>query len=173
VNFNLGKVFLLPGILAISIIMQTPVMAEYEHGSIKQGGCYNVGDEKVKFVSQIVYTNFDSELKQIASSVSAICDGTDVWDDKWYFWTLPDNRAKYLLLTWKNLNSGEYGYAFIQNTPQTWWYKTNSSGFQSIPNGVQRKQTWSTNGTKIDIDLKNPKNSNGWTANDIWYSFGY
>jgi hypothetical protein len=105
--------------------------------------------------------------------VSSRCDRTDLWDDNWYYWTLPDNRNKYLLLVWKNLNSGEYGYTFIQNTPETWWYKTNNSGFRSIPNGEQRKLTWSTNGTKIDIDIKNPENSNGWTANDIWYSFGY
>jgi hypothetical protein len=34
-NFNLGKVWLLPGVLTISMIMQAPVMAEYEHGSRK------------------------------------------------------------------------------------------------------------------------------------------
>ncbi|MFM6079636.1 MAG: hypothetical protein ACKPCI_14200, partial [Dolichospermum sp.] len=151
----------------------SPAMAEYEHGPIRQGGCYNVGDEQVKFVSIIVDTNNDDSLRNIANSVSSACDVTDTWDDKWYYWTLPDNRNKYLLLIWKNLSSSEYGYAFIQNTPEAWWYKTNSGGFQSIPNGEQRKLNWSTNGHRIDIDLKNPKNSNGWTANDVWYSFGY
>jgi hypothetical protein len=130
-NFKFGKVFLPIFILANSIIMQSPAMAEYEHGPVRQGGCYNVGDEQVKFVSRIVDNNSDDNLKSIASSVSSICDGTDVWDDKWYYWTLPDNRSKYLLIIWKNLASREYGYAFIQNTPQTWWYKTNSRGFAS------------------------------------------
>jgi hypothetical protein len=172
-NLHLGKVLLLPGILTISMIMQAPAMAEYNHGSVRRDGCYMIGDERVKFVSQVVNTNSDGDLKTIASSVSSLCDKTDVWDDKWYYWTLPDNRNKYLLLSWKNLNSGEYGYVFIQNTPETWWYKTNSKGFKEIPNGEQRKETWSTNGTKIDIDLKNPKNSGDWTPDDIWYSFGY
>lgn len=161
------------GATPLTLALQAPAMAEYEHGPMNKGGCYNVGNERVKFVAQEVYTNVDGDLKRIAQSVSSACNAAHVWDDKWYYWRLPDNRAKYLLLVWKNLNSGEYGYAFIQNTPQDWWYKTNSRGFATVPNGQQKKITWSTNGYRIDIDLKNPENRNGWTANDIWYSFGY
>ena len=64
-KLNLGKILLLPGVLTISMMMQAPVMAEYEHGPTRRGGCYVIGDERVKFVSQIVYTNSDSDLKQL------------------------------------------------------------------------------------------------------------
>jgi hypothetical protein len=171
--FSLNKAFSLLSILAVSLMIQLPAIAEYEHGPINQGGCYNVGDERVKFVARVVDTNADDQLKGIANSVPLTCDATHSWDDNWYYWTLPDNRAKYLLLIWKNLVSGEYGYAFIQNTPENWWYKTNSRDFATIPNGQQKKISWSTNGHQIEIDLKNPINRNSWTPNDIWYSFGY
>ncbi len=168
------KIVSLLGMASISILtLPSPGLTEYEHGAIRQGGCYNIGDEQIKFVASIVDTNNDNSLKRIASSVPTRCDDTHVWDDKWYYWTLPDNRNKYLLLTWKNITTGEYGYAFIHNTPQNWWYKTNESGYATIANNQQKKLTWSSNGHRIDIDIKNPENRNGWTANDIWYSFGY
>ncbi|MGI0485087.1 hypothetical protein ACN4EK_06595 [Pantanalinema rosaneae CENA516] len=171
---KLGQICSLVGIAAAGIlVMQLPAIAEYEHGPINRGGCFNIGDEKIKFVAQVVSTNVDSDLRRISSSISSACNGTHVWDDKWYHWTLPDNRPKYLLLTWKNSTTGEYGYAFIQNTPKHWWYKTNDAGFKTIANDEQKKLTWWSNGHRIDIDLKNPKNTNRWTANDIWYSFGY
>jgi len=174
-SFTSRNVIAMSAVLASGMLLfaQSPANAEYEHGPVRQNGCYNIGDERVKFVSQVVDTNDDVSLKRIASSISRNCDITDRWDDKWYYWTLPGNRAKYLLLTWKNLNSGEYGYAFIHNTPDTWWFKSDKAGYQFIHNGSKKKITWTSNGYTIQIDIKNPKHENGWTGNDIWYSFGY
>jgi hypothetical protein len=40
-------------------------------------------------------------------------------------------------------------------------------------NGAQVKQTWWSNGERIDTDVRNPENTGDWTPNDIWYSFSY
>ncbi len=167
-----SSLFLASLSIAITLFPTLPVQAEYEPGPITTNGCYNIGDEKIKFAAQLVYTNNDDQLRQLASSVAG-CNGTHIWDDKWYYWVLPDNQPKFLLLSWKNLSTGNFGYALIHNTPSTWWYKTNSSGYQSIANGAQKKLTWWVNGYRVDIDIKNPLNRSGWTPNHIWYSFGY
>ncbi|MFN3428770.1 MAG: hypothetical protein ACK46X_02325 [Candidatus Sericytochromatia bacterium] len=114
----------------------------------------------------------------VAKSVSRDCDTTRLWDDKWYYYTLPDDGTKHLMLLWKNLNTGKYGYAGIMNFPTWWGAFTNSNGGpEAIPihleNGKQRKLSWTTNGYQINIDILNPENTGPWTGNDIWVSFGY
>lgn len=174
-RFQSGKAIALSALCAFGLVFlaQHPAIAEYEEGPIRANGCYKIGDERVKFASQIVETADNDSLQRIASSISRDCDVTDAWDDKWYSWVLPDNRPKYLLLTWKNISNGEYGYALIRNTPNYWYVKTNSRGYQAIHNDSMEKYSWVSNGYTIHIDIKNPKNVNGWTSNHIWYSFGY
>jgi hypothetical protein len=172
VNLLVSSIFLAGLSIATGLLKPSPVYAEYESGPITTNGCYPIGDERIKFVAQLVYTNNDNQLHRIASNISG-CNGTHIWDDKWYYWVLPDNQPKFLLVSWKNLTKGNFGYTLIHNTPTTWWYKTNDSGYKSIANGQQKKLTWWVNGHRVDIDIKNPYNRNGWNANHIWYSFGY
>ena len=171
---NISKALVTASLASISLItFATPEIASaISPGFVNESGCYKIGDERVKFVARVVTTNTDSQLKSILSSLPRSCDSTHVWDDKWYSYTLPDDRPKYLLLMWKNITTGEGGYAFIQNTPKHWWYKTNNDGFKTLSNNDSAKLSWWSNGRRIDIDIKNPKNLGGWTPNDIWYSFG-
>ncbi len=163
-------------LMGTSIInMPTPSYAE----SIASGppptisGCYNVGDEQVKFIYQKVDTLDPNVLNRLANSIPNVCNGSYAWDDKWYWESLPDNRNKYIFLMWKNIKNGEYGWLVIQNTPSTWNWYTNDGRRGIVPNGEQAKRTWWTNGYRIDIDVRNPPNQGPWTANDIWYGFGY
>lgn len=173
---NISKILVAASLASVNLIILTPsvIARTVPSGFANKPGCYKIGDERVKFVARVVTTTSDLDLNDILSSLPKRCDSTHVWDDQWYYYTLPDNRPKYLLLMWKNINNGEGGWVFVQNTPTRWWYKKNgSSGYQTIRNGESSKVTWWSNGSKIDIDLNNPKNSGGWTANDIWYSFGF
>lgn len=141
-------------------------------------GCYDVGDERVKFMVITMRSKTKAAWDQTAKSVSRDCDKTRVWDDKWYYYSLPDDGTKHLMLLWKNLDTGKYGYAGIMNFPTWWGAFTNSNGGPElipiyIENGKQKKLTWTTNGHQIDIDIRNPENTGPWTGNDIWVSFGY
>ena len=63
--FNLSKVFSATLIAASIMVMHhSPAKAEYEHGSINQGGCYRAGDEQIKFITQVVSTNTDNVANQ-------------------------------------------------------------------------------------------------------------
>jgi hypothetical protein len=134
---------------------------------------YWIGDEHVKFKAQAVFTTVPAELDSIASNTQYE-SGTHVWDDEWYYITLPDNRDKFWLISWYNLDAHEYGWLLIDNDPDAWWYMTNSSDWRKVGgNGQQLTRTWWSNGYRIDIDVRNPENVGDWTPNDIWYSFGY
>ncbi|MEP0910886.1 hypothetical protein NDI45_08150 [Leptolyngbya sp. GB1-A1] len=136
-------------------------------------GCYRVGDEQVKFFYQKIDTLNVDALNQIANSVSNQCDRSYIWDDKWYWESLPDDRARYVFLLWKNISANQYGWVVVQNTPSTWNWYTNDGRSGIIPDGQQVKRTWWTNGHRIDIDLMNPRNTRDWTRNDFWYGFGW
>ena len=164
-------------VLLTSLFLGTVVYAaSIRHGPINHSTAsyYRIGDERVKFKAFIVSTTKQSELHKLAANTKNQKD-THIWDDKWYYWTLPDDRNKYLLLTWYNPDAGEYAWLVIRNTPSKWYYKTNgNSNWRTISNEQQIKQTWWSNGHRIDIDVLNPGNGDGgWTPNDIWYSFGY
>jgi hypothetical protein len=157
--------------IALPLISHTPAMATIDMGPATTNGCYQIGDERIKFTATPVTTNVDSELRTLVNSISTQCDVTHIANTERYYWRLPDNSPKFLLLSWKNLTTREYGYFFIQNTPTTWWYKTNSADWRTIPNGESKGTGWSVNGFFIDIITTNPPNKNGWTPNDIIYYF--
>ncbi|MNS20437.1 hypothetical protein D3C72_521730 [compost metagenome] len=154
------------------------LQATVREGIPNTNGCYEVGDERVKFMVITMRTKSKAAWDETARSVSRDCDKSRVWDDRWYYYSLPDDGSKHLMLLWKNLDTGKYGYAGIMNFPTWWGAFTNSTGSPElipyyIPNGQQKKLTWTTNGKQIDIDIRNPENTGPWTANDIWVSFGY
>lgn len=154
------------------------LQATVREGIPTTSGCYEVGDERVKFMVITMRSKDKAVWDQTAKDVSRTCDRTRVWDDKWYYYSLPDDGSKHLMLLWKNLDTGRYGYAGIMNFPTWWGAFTNSNGSPAlipihIPNGKQHKLTWTTNGKQIDIDIRNPENTGPWTGNDIWVSFGY
>jgi hypothetical protein len=106
---------------------------------------------------------------------------THIWDDKWYYMTLPAgwNRGstqKHLLMTATSLTKGgevdSMAYAMIINTPSDWIVVSKTKTY-FVRSDKQVKLTSSFNGHRVDLDIKNPPNRNGWTSNDIWYSFGY
>ena len=150
-------------------IQQTSV----SYGIPTTSRCYTMSTERVVFKRFFISSDSRSDWDAQARSVADTCDGTRVWDDKWYYYTLPDNETKNLMLLWRNIDRHEYGYVVIKNTPTLWLVYTNSGGPWTPGNGQQIKRTWTTDGKRIDIDVLNPKNESGWTANDIWVSFGY
>jgi hypothetical protein len=157
--------------IALPLISHAPAMATIDAGPANTGGCYRIGDELIKFMAIPVTTNVDSQLSAQVNSASELCDGTHIADGQPKSWTLPDDRPKFLLLYWKNLTTRQYGYTFIQNTPAAWWSKTNATGWKTIPDGTSKNTFWFTNGFRVDINVQNPRNVNGWTPNDIIYSF--
>jgi hypothetical protein len=160
--------------IALPLISHTPAMATTVYaGPANTGGCYRIGDEQIKFAAIQVTTNIDSELKALVNSASAKCDGTHIASSSLTqnSWTLPDDRPKFLLLYWKNLTTRQYGYTFVQNTPDAWWSKTNSKGWRTIPNGTSSIENWFVNGFPVSISVQNPIDVNGWTPNDVLYSF--
>lgn len=135
--------------------------------------CYTLSTERVIFKVLWVESDNRSDWKAAASGIAKTCDGTSVWDDKWYWYYVPPNETKNLMLVWKNIDAAEHGYVVIKNTPSLWLVYTNTAGPYVIKNNEQIKRTWTSNGRRIDIDIKNPNNEGSWTANDIWVSFGY
>ncbi|HEY9854150.1 MAG TPA: hypothetical protein V6D05_00345 [Stenomitos sp.] len=156
----------------------TPSSTRHVQATIPQGipttsRCYTLSTERVVFKVFFINSDNRSDWDAKASSVGDTCDGTRRWDDQWYYYTLPDNQTRNLMLLWRNIDRREYGYVVIKNTPSLWLVYSNSGGPWTPSNGQQIKRTWTSDGKRIDIDVLNPKNEGGWTANDIWVSFGY
>lgn len=135
--------------------------------------CYTLSTERVIFKVLWVESDNRSDWDTAANGVANTCEGTRVWDDKWYWYFVPADQTKNLMLLWKNIDAAEYGYVVIKNTPSLWLVYTNTAGPFIVKNDEQLKRTWTSNGRRIDIDVKNPNNEGGWTSNDIWVSFGY
>lgn len=132
---------------------------------------YRIGSERIKFKAQVVYSTENATLNALTQDTK-YWNGTHVWDDAWYYWSLPDNRARYLLLTWYNTTADEYGWLVLDKDSDGWWYKTNSNGWQKLYENEFYTATWHTNGYRVDIDIRNPRNTGDWNQYDIWYSFG-
>jgi hypothetical protein len=135
--------------------------------------CYTLTTERVVFKVLWVESDERSVWTQKALGIPNTCTGTKVWDDKWYWYYVPPDRTRNLMLAWKNIDAGKAGFVLIKNTPTLWLIYTSSGGPFVVPNGERFKVPWTVNGRLIEIDVRNPKNEGGWTANDIWVSFGY
>lgn len=149
------------------------VLASVTNGIPKTSRCYTLSTERVVFKVLFVTSDNRSDWDAKAQEVGDTCDGTRRWDDQWYYYTLPDDKTKNLMLLWRNIDRHEWGYVVVKNTPSVWLVYDNKGGPWTPKNGEQVKRTWHSDGKRIDIDVKNPENENGWTANDIWVSFGY
>jgi hypothetical protein len=66
-----------------------------------------------------------------------------------------------------------YGWAAVQNQPNTWSARSAKHGWENMPNGTQKKYSFTINGQKVDLDIFNPMNEGALTGNDILISFGY
>jgi hypothetical protein len=156
-------------------LAQRHVLADVSKGIPKVARCYPLSTERAIFKLFRVKSDDRNEWIRMAEGVADVCEGTRAWDDKWYYYTLPDDKVDNLLLVWRNIDSHAYGYVAIKNTPNLWlvYSNTGNGGPWHIKNDEQLKFSWTTDGRRIDIDVKNPRNVDGWTANDIMVSFGF
>ena len=149
------------------------VVASIENKIPATSRCYPLTTERVVFKVYHVKSDYREDWDAQAKKVPETCDGTRVWHDKWYWYYLPPKEVDNLMLVWRNIDRHEYGYVVVKNTPTVWLVYDNKGGPWTPGNDQQIKRTWHTDGRRIDIDVKNPKNESGWTANDIWVSFGF
>jgi hypothetical protein len=154
----------------------TQLMEGPQYPAEHETGYYSVGDERVKFFFATVEPHDWQSKGELAELVKPLLNRkakTHVWDDEWYWTSLPSNRNKVVLLVWWNYDAHELGWVAIKNTLEQWYVRSNDSPWTTVRGGRTQTYSWHTNGRKIDIDLKNPLNRHGWTEDDIWYSFGY
>ncbi|MDB5101429.1 MAG: hypothetical protein JWM80_5850 [Cyanobacteria bacterium RYN_339] len=176
------RLMLLPLVLAVvacahpPAAVTTPVrhtLSKLPNGIPGVNDCYRLRTQRVVFKVFRVLSVDRADWDAQARAVTNDCIGTRIWDDQWYYYTLDDSREVVQLLVWRNIDAHEYGYLAIRNTPSQWLVYTNAGGPWVVGNGQQIKRTWTSDQTRIDIDVKNPKNTGSWTANEIWASFGY
>jgi len=89
---------------------------------------------------------------------------------------VPETINTVFILTWLNLENREYGWTAIKNTKEHWYVSSDQRSWTTQANYTRDENMyfrWLTNGTWITIHLRNPNNENGWTSEDIWYSFSY
>jgi hypothetical protein len=151
------------------------------HGSVPwgfryaSGDWYRVGNDRVRFIAMEVSGKFTTSdiMAKARSVVNSYKGRTQAWDDLWYARRLPTSGDTYLLVLWHNMDKNQMGWAAVKNSPQTWSVKTNDGLTYTPTNDQYVKKTYTVNGKRIDLDLKNPTNDHGWTSNDFFYGFGY
>lgn len=130
--------------------------------------CYTLSTErvvfKVYFLAGDSRADWDAQVKAIPDT----CDGTRSWDGAWYYYTVPDSGNNKLMIAWRNIDSQDFGYVLIKNTPSRWTVGTTGGRLWPLENDETRRFSFQTNGRQILIAVKNPKNEGEWTANDIW-----
>ncbi len=100
-----------------------------------------------------------------------------VFDDKWYAWRVAPGESLILLAVRgelredKTANFSKYFYAcaYAYNGKSWEIHGCSNSTGRSLPN--DQKHQVNAFGKAVQFDFFNPKNENGWTGNDIWYSF--
>lgn len=128
-----------------------------------------VGGDEVIFGYKVAGCDVDS-LKAAAISLKSRST-TDRWDDLWYAFKVDPGMC--LMIGWYDLTAHKYGWAAVQNQPNSWSARSNYKGWTNLPNGTQAKYSYRINGQKVDLDLFNPNNVGALTGNDILISFGY
>ncbi len=100
---------------------------------------------------------------------------TEKWDDKWYWWTCattPSVKNNTVMIV-SDLDRKVYCAATFRNTDR-WHVITNEHPIPGdIPNGATGKVNFTISGSEFQFDFRNPKNVNGFTANDMVVSWGY
>lgn len=128
-----------------------------------------VGGDRVIFGYQVAGCDVDS-LKAAAINLK-LRTTTDRWDDLWYAFSVPSSYC--LMIGWYDKDTSKYGWAAVQNQPNTWKVRSNSKIWVNLANGEQAKYSFNINGQQVDLDVFNPKNEGALTGNDILISFGY
>ena len=122
-------------------------------------------------------SDITSKAKSIAATEKSNNKVTHVWDDRWYYRTLPTSGDTYLLCFWVDwdVSPNRIEWAAVKNSPSTWTVKTSDGRTVKPGNGDQVKVRFNVTGSNqtLDIDIFNPDNTGDWTSNDIWYGFGF
>jgi hypothetical protein len=159
------------------VAVVSPV-ATYEGPVELANRVYKGGPDKqfeFRFKISPVHGNTDEALHKKARTLTDN-SGTHVWDNKTYYWRKGNNETLNLLLAYKNLTTGAYGWVVVQSNKSGVFFKTVGSKGQwkSIKQGTERVEVrWDSSGQIIKIFLSYPDSPDGRTAGDIKYSFGY
>ena len=140
----------------------------WSNGSTYRGG----GSDRIKFVYLVTDgAKSDEEASAFVMREGSSSGASHVWDDKWLYETVPPGGT--LILGWYNQTRDRYGWVNVLNG-NSWYWRTNDGNSGTCPDGGNKVPiTFNSGGARIDIDLKNPRNGDGWTSNDLWYGFGY
>lgn len=143
---------------------------------------YSIGGDRISLGVMKLTVDDWRDKDNIDYQVSRAPKMNFLWDDKWYYETLPDSKNELLVLFWKNHDANKHGWLAIKNTPDTWYYTTDlrNHSWKGIKNDEKINMYWEGFGTRntgdaggsLSIDVKNPENKDGWTPNDIWVGFG-
>jgi hypothetical protein len=139
---------------------------------------YSIGNQRIKFITQSVagaydYNSINSEALRLIREGNAGNWRSHIWDDQWYWYSLPDNVDKYFLMVGYSPDEGKYVWAAVRNRPDFWEVRAWDGSYTRPGNDSQVKKRTTINGYTIDLDIFNPDNEGDWTPNDFWYSFGY
>lgn len=147
-----------------------PTPKYYKGSLIHTGDPYvRVGGDQVVFGYQVAGCDTDS-LANAAINLKTRAT-TDRWDDLWYAFRVPAGQC--LMIGWYNLTSRRYGWAAVQNQPNTWKARSSKYDWGNLGNGLQAKYSFTINGQKVDLDVFNPNNEGALNGDDILISFGY
>lgn len=137
---------------------------------------YRIGDERIRYIVRTVEgPNFDvASLAAVAKRYTQEAMDKDsvthAWDNKWYFFPVPNvaERKKYLLVIAHNVVRGEIGWVAAVNEGNRWTTLNNEGVSNSLWNGQGIQYLFYFNGHRVDLNFYNP-HEGGWTANDIFY----
>jgi Caspase domain len=151
----------------------TPVAAVSQGPVNLSSEIYLIKDQRrrqieIAFRAQTVQTNADSQLSAEVFNVRV--DSSHVWDCTWYYWTLPNDNK--LLLSWRDLSHNSAGWILVQKNAGSWWYKTNEGSWKAMEVGGCYQEFWVIGGNRVSIGVTVPYRTNGWTTDDVEYSFG-
>lgn len=127
---------------------------------------------------QYVATQDTAEIDRSVSTVGDDCSIHEVEElspgeaadgpGTWYWAELPEDRPRYLVLGFHDVEAGEIGWVQLRNTSVAWYYRTNASEeWRELRNLNRRVLTWD----QVSIALYNPPSEGDWRPLDIWYRF--
>ena len=128
-----------------------------------------VGGDNVVFGYEVTGCD-ETSLKDAARSLKTRST-SDRGDDKWYAFSVP--RSSCLMFGFYDLTARKFGWAAVQNQPNTWKARGSNTGWGNLSNGSQAKYSFNINGQRIDLDVFNPNNVNALNGDDILISFGF
>jgi len=123
----------------------------------------------VKLRAKIVYFNAEQALRGEVGRLDN--DSSHVWDNQWYYLNVPTTAG--LLLSWRQIPEGSMAWILVQKSGDVWFYKTNEDKWKELFTGQSAIETWTVGTLKIGIGVEIPPPINGWTTNDVKYSFRY